>query len=59
MQDNEIVTALVALFSAFTGREQGKEPHHPVDPTQLREALGRLPGGSFQVGQRLTQTYNV
>ena len=36
MQDNEIVTALVALFSAFIGREHGKEPHHPVDPTQLR-----------------------
>lgn len=50
MQDNDIATALVDLFQVFDQRAQGYS-HQEVDPTLLREALSRLPGGRFRVGE--------
>lgn len=50
MQDNEIASALVDLFQAFAQRAQGHS-HQEVDPTLLRQALSRLPGGKFRVGE--------
>ncbi|KAL3144120.1 hypothetical protein ABBQ32_003911 [Trebouxia sp. C0010 RCD-2024] len=49
-QDNEIASALVDLFQAFAQRAQGHS-HQEVDPTLLRQALSRLPGGKFRVGE--------
>ena len=51
LQDNEIVSALVGLFQAFARQSESHAHPQEVDPTELREALGRLPGGRFRVGQ--------
>ena len=51
VQDNEVVSALMALFANLAAREHRQDRCQPADPTQLRHALARLPGGRFQVGQ--------
>ena len=50
LQGDEVVAGLVGLFSALEEWHNGDE-HGVVDPTPLREALGKLPGGRFQVGE--------
>jgi len=53
------VLALMSLFGDLAKREHSQDPHQPVDPTPLREALGRLPGGRFQVGQSLAPAMHI
>lgn len=45
------------MVSVFKALEQQALRHSQqvVDPTQLREALGQLPGNKFSVGERLCQ----
>ena len=50
MQGSDIATALVHLFHAFAQQAQGPAQTQ-MDPTQLREALSRLPGNKFGVGE--------
>lgn len=50
VQDSDIASALVRLFNAFAQQAQG-HLQAEVDPTQLREALSRLPGNKFGVGE--------
>ncbi|KAL0037262.1 hypothetical protein WJX79_009015 [Trebouxia sp. C0005] len=50
-QEHEVASALRDLFGQLCYKEQGQNPHHPVDPTFLRHALAGLPGARFQVGE--------
>ena len=50
MQESEIASALVALFQAFAQQAEG-QGHQEIDPTPLREALSRIPGSKFGVGE--------
>ena len=53
MQASDIASALVHLFNTFAQQAQG-HLRTEVDPTQLREALSRLPGNKFGVGEHPT-----
>lgn len=50
VQGSKIATALVDLFQAFAQQAQGHS-NQAVDPTPLRNALSRLPGNEFCVGE--------
>ena len=53
MQGNAIVSALVHLFHALAQQAQQAQGPTPteVDPTQLREALSKVPRTKFGVGE--------
>jgi hypothetical protein len=57
LQHDEVLTALIGLFHALEQRMSsqhaaGASPHAGVvDPTDLRVALSKLPGGKFIVGR--------
>lgn len=54
MQESEVASALVGLFQAFAQQAEG-QGHQEIDPTPLREALSRIPGSKFGVGECLRQ----